>query len=68
MLGVSLLETGEIDAAKEVSVFCDLSCCSWPDIVQAFQSSHHLDHHHHRRTYIVRSELEVDSTALSDCC
>jgi hypothetical protein len=38
MLGVSLLETGDVDAAKDVSVFCDLSCCFWPDIVQAFQS------------------------------
>jgi hypothetical protein len=38
MLGVSLLETGEIDVAKEVSVFCGLSCCPWPNIIQASQS------------------------------
>jgi hypothetical protein len=28
MLGVSLLEMGDVDAAKHVSVFCDRSCCS----------------------------------------
>jgi hypothetical protein len=33
MLGVSLLETGKIDAAKEASAFCDLAYCSRTNIV-----------------------------------
>lgn len=36
MLGVSLLETGEIDAAKEASVLSGLSFRHWPNIILGF--------------------------------